>query len=934
MPTPEEEARKEIDEMLTQCGWMVQDRKELNLSAARGIAVREARMRHGYADYLLCVDGKAIGTVEAKPADWTLTGVESQSESYSRGVPPGIPSWRHPLPFSYESTGAKSKGDETSSSPRVLIRFTNRLEPDFRSRDVFAFHRPETLAELARGKFNLRECVRHLPTLVKKPPIGKPLWDAQYTAIRNLEGSLARNDPRGVIQMGPGSGKTFAAVSVTYRLIKFGNAKRVLFLVDRAHLGRQALKEFQQYESPYTGLKFADEYNVQLLKSNSIDPASRVCITTIQRLYSTLKGEESLPEETDEAPLEQLASIIKKPVPVEYNAKIPIEAFDFVIIDECHRSIYNLWRQVVEYFDAFLTGLTATPSRETLAFFNQNLVMEYSHAQGVADNINVDYEVYRIRTQITEQGAVIEAGFYIEKRDRLTRRRRWEQLDEALEYGPEQLDRDVVSEDQIRTIMKTFRQKLPTEIFPGRTEVPKTLIYAKDDSHADDIVKIVREVFNKGNDFCQKITYKTTGNTEDLIALFRNSYGPRIAVTVDLIATGTDVKPLEIVFFMRSVRSRIFFEQMKGRGARVVPSTEFQAVTPDADNKDRFVIVDAVGVCERDKTDSYPLDRTPTVSFEKLLEAIAFGNRNVDTLSSVAARLARLSRHLSDDQLEELQSLAGGQSLHDVVSAIIEAIDPDRIEDKAKEIFNASEPTADQLIEATLELANVAVEPIATNPEFRNRLIELKQSREQIIDKISPDRVIKAGFDLEALSAARSEIQSFSQFIDDNKDKIVALQIILGRSHGRLRFEDVKQLAEAITNPPRSLTTSKLWHAYEVLDRSKVQSTTRSRLLADIVSLVRFAIGKDTMLRPYVETVTERFQNWLTAQESLGRKFTPEQQAWLEIIRDHISTSLSIASEDFDLTPFVQRGGISRAYQLFGQDLGKVLEELNEALVP
>ena len=265
------------------------------------------------------------------------------------------------------------------------------------------------------------------------------------------------------------------------------------------------------------------------------------------------------------------AAFQREPVPVEYNPNVPIETFDVIITDECHRSIYNLWRQVLEYFDGFLIGLTATPSKQTFGFFNQNLVMEYNHEQAVADGVNVDFDTYRIRTEITEQGSTVEAGYHVDRRDRQTRKTRWEQLDEDLTYAPNQLDRDVVAVDQIRTVVQTFRDKLFTDIFPGRTDVPKTIIFAKDDSHAEDIVRIVREEFDKGNEFCQKITYKTTGVApEDLLVSFRNSYHPRIAVTVDMIATGTDIKPVEVVFFMRNVRSRSFFEQMKGRGVRVI----------------------------------------------------------------------------------------------------------------------------------------------------------------------------------------------------------------------------------------------------------------------------------------------------------------------------------------------------------------------------
>ena len=461
------------------------------------------------------------------------------------------------------------------------------------------------------------------------PPLNASgLWPVQEQAIRNLEVSLAAGRPRALVQMATGSGKTFMACNQVYRLIKHAGARRVLFLVDRSNLGRQTLREFQGFTTPDEARKFTELYNVQLLQSPHIDEVSKVCIATIQRVYSILKGEELDPD------LEELsgfdtAALRSEPAPIEYNPDVPIETFDIIITDECHRSIYNLWRQVLEYFDAFIIGLTATPSKQTFGFFHQNLVMEYTHEQAVADNVNVDFDTYRIRTQITDQGSTVDAGYYVDRRDRQTRKVRWEQLEEDLTYAPNQLDRDVVAEDQIRTVVQTFRDKLFTEIFPTRQDVPKTIIFAKDDSHADDIVRIVREVFDKGNDFCQKITYKTTGaKPEDLLTAFRNSYNPRIVVTVDMIATGTDIKPVEVVFFMRNVRSRSFFEQMKGRGVRTISATDFNAVTPDARNKDRFVIIDAVGVTETELSDSYTLDRKPTVPFDKLLDLVSMGDRD------------------------------------------------------------------------------------------------------------------------------------------------------------------------------------------------------------------------------------------------------------------------------------------------------------------
>ena len=674
--TPEQRARANIDRLLELAGWAVQNLDALNVGAARGVAVREFGLQsgHGTADYLLYVDGRAAGVVEAKHEGYTLTGVEAQSGKYGAGLPSNLPFYVQPLPFLYESTG-------------VETRFTNGLDPEPRSRNVFSFHTPETLgkwlgaqdtsgnesadglqliADAGVGGYGIRRSLRR--RLTAMPPLDESgLRQVQSDAIRNLEQSLAKARPRALVQMATGSGKTFMACNLAYRLIRHAGAQRVLFLVDRSNLGRQTLREFQGFTVPGDGRKFSELYNIQLLQSGSIDPVSNVCISTIQRLYSMLRGEELDPE-MDELSGFDVASSRSSPQTVEYNRSLPIEEFDFIITDECHRSIYNEWRQVLEYFDAFLIGLTATPSNQTFGFFQQNLVMEYNHAQAVADDINVPYSVYRIKTKITSEGSTVEAGEIVDRRDRRSRNVRWEELEEELPYTPGQLDRDVVAVDQIRTVIQTFRDKVTTEIFPGRTEVPKTIIFAKDDSHAEDIVDVVREVFGKGNDFCQKITYKTTGvQPEVLIQDFRNRFNPRIVVTVDMIATGTDIKPVEVVFFMRNVRSRNFFEQMKGRGVRTISQTEFNQVTPDADGKDRFVIVDAVGVTESDLSESYSLDRKPSVPFDRLLDLVAMGDREPDTLSSLAGRLARLNRRLSSQDRQAVESVAGGATLKDLV---------------------------------------------------------------------------------------------------------------------------------------------------------------------------------------------------------------------------------------------------------------------------
>ena len=915
--TPEEKARQQIDAQLTASGWAVQTRDKINLTASRGVAVCELSFATGEPDYTLFVDGKALGTTEAKPAGHSLTGVEEQSAKYVAGVPAGLPAWHNPLPFCYESTGSET-------------RFTNRLDPDPRSRNVFAFHRPETLLAWVQAEKQLALKLREFP-----PLLPAKLWPAQFEAITNLEKSFAAGRPRALIQMATGSGKTFTAVNFIYRLVKYGGAKRVLFLVDRGNLGEQTLKEFQQFVSPVNNYKFTEEYIVQHLTSNTLDSSARVVIGTIQRVFSMLKGEREPAPDLDDLPIEAAETLFKQPVPVEYNPAFPIEEFDFIVTDECHRSIYNLWRQVLEYFDASLIGLTATPSKQTFGFFQQNLVQEYSHEKAVADGVNVGCDIYRINTAITAAGSKVEAGLFVDKRERATRKVRWEQLDEPLAYDANVLDRDVVSPDQIRTILATFRDRVFTEMFPGRTDLPKTLIFAKDDSHADDIVRICREVFDKGNDFCKKITYKTTGESpKALIAAFRNSYFPRIAVTVDMIATGTDIKPLEIVFFMRSVASKNFFEQMKGRGVRVVSDTEMEQVNPGIKRKTRYVIVDAVGVCERVQTDSRPLEKKPTVSFEKLLDAAALGTTEIAAVESLAGRLIRLERRFDAEVAAEVTQTAKGQTLSQISKGMLSAIDPDEILAQAKQDKAEYHEPTEKEISAIREIrVKQALAPLATNPDLRNLLKKIAKAADQTIDIISRDTLIYAGPSQTSTQTSAQLATSFREYIEQHQAEITALQILYSRPFKqRLTAPMLKELEKKLRDNHAAWTEDNLWAAFAAAKPGKVKGRSQAGRFADLVALVRFALEQQPLLAPFADSVSERFNEWLMDKAKAGVKFSAEQLAWLNLIREHIATAISIEPEDLELSPFNQRGGLGKAHQLFGEQLPKLLDELNAVL--
>jgi type I restriction enzyme, R subunit len=941
--TPEQKARHQIDVDLGAAGWLVQSRDELDLTAGRGVAVREFKMKQGFgfADYLLYLDRKAVGAVEAK-AEGTLTGVESQSEKYAAGLPENLPAERRPLPFLFESNGE-------------VTYFTNGLDPSPRSRKVFNFPRPETLAECLTQSLQLRGRVRTLPAIDDSK-----LWSVQTHAIKNLETSLGRGDPRALIQMATGAGKTFTAVNLAYRLLKFGGAKRILFLVDRGNLGKQAEDEFANFEPPDDTRKFPALYTVQRLKTNSINPAAKVVITTIQRLYSMLKGEAEFDPGNEEGSAFDSAKPWQgEPPDVVYNAGIPPEFFDFVVVDECHRSIYELWAQVLLYFDSFLIGLTATPAGKTIGFFNQNLVMQYGHDEAVTDGVNVDFDVYRIRTRVTEQGSTIVAddtGVYVDKRNRLTRAERLERLSQDLTYTANQLDRDVVSESQIRTVLHQFRDKVLPDAFPGRAEVPKTLIFAKDDSHADDIVRLAREVFAEGNEFCQKITYRTgftkitkkvknedgteSETTEwvktskltpdEILANFRNSFTPRIAVTVDMISTGTDVKPIECVFFMRNVKSAGFFEQMKGRGVRVISPDKLRVVSPSAKVKDRFIIVDAVGVCEQDKTDSHTLNRQPAATLEQVLEYVAQGGLDPDALTTLAGRLARLQREFSPAQLAELRDLAGGKTFPALASGLLGACDPDTQIAKAKEMFKEGFPSDVQIKKAAETLSRDAATPFL-KAAFRRRILEIRQQNEQVIDRHTLDDVIYSGFDASAVEKARNKVQDFRTWIAAHREELAALQVLYaGTRPLKLSLKDLRQLRDALARPPLAATPVQLWRAFQAVEADKVKGSGGQQL-ADLVNLVRHALIPTMTLVPYRDELRERYEAWKKAR-NFDHAFTPEQREWLDRIAEHIATSLAIAPEDFESGWFGQHGSLGKAHALFADKLNPLITDLNERL--
>ena len=955
---PEQIARDTIDKQLVACGWIIQDKNKFNLAAGLGIAIKEYQTDIGPADYVLFVDKKPVGIIEAKRAELggILTAAEDQAEGYAKAKLRLLDN--KPLPFVYLSNGE-------------IVKFTDYRDPKPRARNLFTFHRPETLVQWIGQEKSLRARLQDLPAL----PV-EGLRDCQVTAITNLDISFKDQRPKALIQMATGSGKTFTAITFIYRLLKYAKAKRILFLVDTKNLGEQAESEFRAFTANEDNRLFTELYGVTRLNSSFIPNDSQVYISTIQRMYSILKDTE-LDESAEEENPNESRFIPKEPVPVGYNEKVPIEFFDFVVIDECHRSIYNLWKQVLDYFDVFQIGLTATPDNRTFGYFNQNLVSDYGYEKAVIDGVLVPYNVFTIETEITKNGASILKEFspLIDKRSRQTRKKFWEALDEDEVYSGKQLDKDIVNPSTIRTIIKATKDNLPA-MFPDRYpvetgcdlsavekgcdlsavekgcdlsavekdcdlsafEVPKMLIFAKTDSHAEDIIDIVREEFGEENKFCKKITYRSEEDPKSVLQQFRNEYYPRIAVTVDMIATGTDIRPLEVLLFMRDVKSRSYYEQMKGRGTRTCSIEELKAKgTPTAKfSKDHFVIIDAIGVEQSQKTDSRPLEKALGISLKDVITSVAMGNTSEEMMSTLANRLIRLEKQLQDKHKKEFTEKANGLSINQVVQKLLNAHDPDTIESQKSKVKSEMRgmPPAD--IEAAIEKANQQLiddaVAVFNSPDLRNFIIDIRKKLDQIIDVVNIDTITNIGWVKDQEVTSKALIEDFKTWIETNKDEITALQIFYAQEfrHRTFTYTMIKELCEKLKTEKPLLAPVSVWKAYEQLE--KTNGSAKNELIA-LVSLIRRVVGMDSTLTSYDKTVDANFKKWIF-EKNAGKHnaFTEDQMQWLRMMKDYVANSFSIEKDDFDLSPFNAEGGLSKMWALFGEETDLIINELNKVL--
>lgn len=924
---PEQLARDLIDEKLESSGWVIQNKTQINLASHLGVAVREYTTDVGPADYVLFVKGNPVGIIEAKRMEMgqTLSIVEEQGEDYANAKLKYLNN--QPLPFVYISTGE-------------ITKFTNYRDPKPRSREIFSFHRPETLLKWFQSEKSLRSGLLDIPEL----PILN-LRDCQIDAITNLEKSFKDFRPKALVQMATGSGKTFTAITFIYRLLKYAKAKRILFLVDTKNLGEQAEQEFMAYLPNDSNSKFSELYPVTRLKNSFIPDDNQVYISTIQRMYSILKGSELDESAEENNPYESFQP--KEALPVVYNEKVPVEFFDFIVIDECHRSIYNLWKQVLDYFDAFQVGLTATPDNRTFAYFNENVVSDYGYEKAVVDGVLVPYNVFTIETKITKEGAQIQMGERVDKRERLTRKKFWETVDEDVAYSGKQLDKDIVNLSTIRKIIKAVKENLP-QMFPdrldkeGKFEVPKMLIFAKTDSHAEDIIEIVREEFGEENKFCKKITYQSQEDPKSILSQFRNDYYPRIAVTVDMIATGTDIRPLEVLLFMRDVKSKSYYEQMKGRGTRTCSLEELRLKgTPSAQySKDHFVIIDAIGVESSQKTDSRPLEKAPGVSLKDILQSIAMGNRSEEMLTTLANRLIRLDRQINEKEKAAFSEHANGLQIKQVVQKLLDAYNPDALEqirtNVEREKAGGSPAEKEKAVEEHHRaLIERAVEELH-NPDLRNFIVDIRKKYDQIIDTVNIDEITNIGWATDQKEQAESTVKAFERWVQENKDEALALQIFYDAPYRRreLTYKLIRDLYEKLILEQPALQPAKLWDAYSQIENNpKTRTEKPKQELVLLVSVIRKALKIDEHLTGYDLTVDRNFKQWIFAQNAgKHNTFTEEQMHWLRMIKDFIANSFHFEQEDFELDPFNAHGGLGKFYQLFGDPYLEIIDELNEVL--
>lgn len=859
---PEEKARVKIDQMFVDAGWKVVDR-DFYTPTLTAAAIREGLLKgNREADYFLFINGMAVGVLEAKREEVDVSSemVCDQAELYARGVPECYKAYSRPLPIIYQSNGEETYFRDFREKDGDLI-LLNRI------------HSPKEIVKM----LGIEDPYAGLPTLKEKG-----LRKCQYDAITELEGSFRAGQKRALIVLATGAGKTYTACLAAYRFLAYTPMKRILFLVDRNNLGKQAESGFGMFRLTENGDPFNTIYTVNRLKSAKVPSDSNVVISTIQRLFSLLTGKEIVDNDDDDQ------DTATGEVQLTGNISLPPDFFDLIIIDECHRSIYGNWKKVLEYFNtAKLIGLTATPVPETKAFFNNNIVVNYTLEQSIVDGVNVYGRVYRIKTEATENGGAILKGDKLKRETRYTGKVETVRNEETKNYTREELNRSVINPAQIKLVLETYRNAVYTEMFtdPQREAnmdyLPKTLIFALNEIHANNIVQIAKEVFGRtDNKFVQKITY-SAGDSNELIRQFRNDKEFRIAVTCTLVATGTDVQPLEVLIFMRDVASEPLYIQMKGRGVRVIGDDQLRNVTPNAYSKDCFFLVDAVGVTESHKTTTSPGGETvETITLKRLLELLTHGNVNDDYLIMIASKLARINKKCSDKQREEFQRLAHS-GMQEISAAIFNAFEKNTL------------PPYESIDNPNLERKGL-VAPLTHHPEARQYLLILAAG---FVETLIPgeDNLISKGFSQEE---AKEVTSAFENYCNEHQDEIEALRMIYNNDGEPLTYYSLKDLENKLKLANNKFQTSRLWNCYTIVNPNSVKkhnTKEEKEALTNIIQLVRFANHQIETLESLYPSAQQRFNLWYG---QVQRTVTESQIDIIRKIVDYIASNGACTIKD------------------------------------
>lgn len=865
--TPEQRARLKIDKMLKEAGWEIVDRKHYNPTVS-AVAIEEGLLKGNHeADYLLFLEGKAVGVLEAKREEKALSDVVAeQAENYTHKLLDWYQTWQKPLPLIYLSNGKE-----------LLYKCTNSNNE---YTEIQRIHTPYEITKMLK----LPSYFTGLPVLQRKG-----LRDCQYEAITELEKSFRQGYKKALMVLATGSGKTYAACTAAYRFLSYTPTKRVLFLVDRNNLGLQAEGEFSSYKLTETGDTFSSIYVTERLRSQNIPTDANVIISTIQRLFSAITGQEIKDSDDDEDIEFDNTEDNQEEIELGNNLKLPEDFFDLIIVDECHRSIYGKWKKVLNYFStARIIGLTATPAPETLAFFDNNRVVNYTLEKSIADGINVDYRTYRIKTKVSEEGGTLHIGEEYIEHTNYTNTDKTKVVKEDSNYKKEELNRAVIDQAQIKLVLETYKKAIYTELYPNREPdfkyIPKTLIFAQRDKHADSIIEVAKEVFpNQSPNFIKKITC-TAGNSNELIRQFRNEKDFRIAVTVTLVATGTDVKPLEVVMFMRDVNSEPLYIQMKGRGCRTIGDEQLKNVTPNADTKDLFYLIDAVGVTEHEKVIPVPGDETNNKikHLKELLEEITHGNIPDEYIKNLAGKISRINKKSSLEQKEKFEKLAKIE-MKQLAINFYEALEKNTL------------PPFENVNQVNLERKRL-VANLAEHPDAREYLMELNAGFITILTA-GEDQIIYQGFSNEE---AKETTKAFEEYIRENKDSIEALRIIYNDTKEVITYDLLKDLAVKLIERSPKFRIPTLWNSYSILEPKNVAKLTtkeQKEALTNLISLVRYAFKTVKELNSFVALVQKNFELWCGQKQRLQPLTEAQREIALQIAQ-YIASNGSLTVEE------------------------------------